>query len=339
MLQIASRAPLSLSLNSQPHALLPTGNSVPVSSEAFYTWIALACADKGFFPGAPQLGQLIRHLDAIAFNDKRYEDIHLRALKTGPASYKFDLDNFANHVIELTASGWKVASDFDTRFHRPDSSFHYLYPDRVKPKFHHCLQRLFHLDSEKSKALTQWMIQALLPGNTPPALILTGKARHEAAEKIRGIIDPTVCPIQALPTTTRQLGRLALTNLILAFSINSPLTKVRLAALNEIRIGMMVELRQVNKHRDPISVRIQRPLIISTAESFPLHEGQLEIEINQAEIADRSQYLTSLLNAAAVAIASLEVTPSMIIELESAAAPVPEPPEVVIQPKGPFPKT
>ena len=325
MLQIAAGATLSLSQHNQPHALLPTGNSVPLASEPFYSWLSQALSEKGFNPSASQLGHLTRQLDAQAHNHPRYEQIHFRAVKTAPKSYKFDLNNSGCQVIELTPSGWKVDIDFETRIFRPDASLPYLYPERVKPKFHQCLEKLFHLKTETAKHLTAWIIQALLPGETPAALVITGKARHQAAEKIRTMIDPNVCPIQAMPGTIRQLGRLAISNSIMAFSIGHQLTPNRLAALNELRTGLMVELRQVSKHRDPISAFVQRPVILSTEKVQKIHEGQLEIEINDAEAMDRAHLLASLFNAAVVALEDLEERPVIVVELELEAPEIPPP--------------
>ena len=163
------------------------------------------------------------------------------------------------------------------------------------------------------------MIQALLPGETPPALVITGKARHKAAEKIRTVLDPMICPVHAMPATTRQLGRLALSNRIMAFSVGHQLSKTRLAALNELRTGMMVELRQVTKHRDPIAEHIQRPIILSTEKLQLIHEGQLEIVIDEAETMNRAHVFTALLTVAVLAIAEMQDRPVRVIELEREA--------------------
>ena len=105
----------------------------------------------------------------------------------------------------------------------------------------------------------------------------------------------------------------------MAFSTSLQLTSNRIAALNELRTGMMVQLPQVNKHRDPIFAQVQRPIILSTEKVQTLHEGQLEIEVNEVAVMDRSQLLTSLWNAAARLLSKIEEPQPRIIELESAA--------------------
>ena len=55
MLEIAQAAPVLLSNNNQPHALLPFGNAVPLHSEAFYSWLSLALSEKGYTPAAGQI--------------------------------------------------------------------------------------------------------------------------------------------------------------------------------------------------------------------------------------------------------------------------------------------
>ena len=93
MFQVATRAPLSLSQLLQPHALLPTGNSVPLSSEAYYTLISSALDAKGIRPSASQLGHLIRQLNSHATSSQRYETINLRVSHPAPQTYAIDLAN------------------------------------------------------------------------------------------------------------------------------------------------------------------------------------------------------------------------------------------------------
>ena len=101
----------------------------------------------------------------------------------------------------------------------------------------------------------------------------------------------------------------------------------RLASLNEIREGSIVELPQVARARDPLSAQLQCAIILSTEELQTIHEGQLEIEINSAHLlTDRSKMLTSLLNAAVFYLKDKEVTPIQILELVS-SAPFTDPPK------------
>ena len=80
MFQVDTRAPLSLSQLLQSHALLPTGNSVPLASKAYYPWISSALDAKGI-----QLGHLIRHLS------HGYETINLRIAHPSPQIHIIDL--------------------------------------------------------------------------------------------------------------------------------------------------------------------------------------------------------------------------------------------------------
>ena len=319
MLQVAARAPLSLSTSNQPHALLPTGNSVPLASEAFYTWISLALAENGFHPGASQLGHLIRQLDAEAHLTNRFESIHLRSLKTAPESYKFDLATPSCEVIELTSKGWSITSDFDTRFFRPDGSIPFPHPDRIKNKFHDCLEKLLHLPSEKAKLLATWCIHALLPDKTPPPLIITGKERLDATAKLRALLDPAMCPMQLVPSTTQKLVRLALTNKVMVFNLNDDLTKKKIKTLNSLRTGLLVELKQMSKHRDPVTYIVQRPVIITAEEAPEIHAEQLAIEVNETGMVDIAQLFAALLTAASKAIPNLEAKPKAILELQRSA--------------------
>ena len=332
MLQAAARAPLARSLNNQPHALLPNANWVPLASEAFYTWITQACLENGILPGPSQLGHLIRQLDATAHLSQRFQQINLRSVKSNSNSFTLDLDHVLGEVIELNADGWRVAIDFQIPFYRPDSYCPHLPPIKVKTKLPTAIEQLFHLDKEKARALTTWLIEAMLATQSPPALIITGKARIEAAEKLRGIIDPMICPLLAVPSTGKALGRLALTNRVMAFSIFKTLSPAKIEALNEIRTGMIVPLQQVNRRRDPIFEKVTRPIIVSAEEAIQIHDGQLTLEINQAQSIEKSEILGALLNAAVSAIRKMQAPKTRQVILELAAGNPIDSPAVILQP-------
>ena len=325
MLEIAAAAPLLLSQNSQPHALLPTGNSVPLHSEAFYSWLLLALADKGYTPTPLQISFLLRRLDAQAHTRPFTESVHLRTAKTAPREFKVEFSTISMESIEITANTWRIEPDFDTRFYNPESSLLFERPEPIKDPLPTCLAKLFHLPSDKSRELSRWLAHALLGTLALPALILTGKQRQQTALKLRTLLDPSTSPILELPRTSRDLGRLALTNNVMVFSIYTHLPKGKIEMFNQLRHGMPVRLKEVNKHRPPITTTVHRPIIISAEKAPKVHEDQLVIEVNEVGTTDASKIFAALLNAAVEAIAS-GLPEQVYVEFEAAAPTIPEKP-------------
>ncbi len=319
MLQVATSAPLSLSQHIQPHALLPTGNSVPLSSEAYYTWISSALAAKGIRPCASQLGHLIRQLNAEAMLTLREETINLRIAHPAPDTYTLDLANASSEVINISADGWKVTTDFDTRFHRPDNAIFFQRPVKVRTKLHQALENIFQLDEAKSKQLSTWLVNALLTRRIPPTLIITGNCRHEAAAKIRNFVDPMMSPVHGIPNSKKAMGRLAITNRVMAFGMYKAITSTKIEQLNQLRTGMMVELKQVTRNSDLLTELIRRPIIIAAEEAPQIHEGQIEIEINHIALVQISEILAALLDAAVSQIRELHEHQVRQVHLERAA--------------------
>ncbi len=338
MFQAAARAPLSLSQCLQPHALLPTGNSVPLSSEAYYTWVSSALAASGIQPSASQLGHLIRQLNSQAMLCQREEIINLRIAHPAPNTYLLDLANPSCEVVQISADGWKVTVDFDSRFYRPESIEFFQSPVKVKSKLHQALEEIFQLDEAKSKLLSTWLIDGLLPNQVPPTLIITGKCRHAAASKIRNFIDPMMSPLHPLPVSKKAMGRLAVTNRVMAFGIYKTLSANTIEQLNELRTGMLVELKRVSSNNDPITQLIRRPVILAAEQAPTIHEGQLEIEINNIALVAKSDILAAILDEAVAQIRKQNEPEQRQVYLERAASSVPDyDPVEQDEPQGPGP--
>ena len=337
MLEIAAAAPLSLSQHFQPHAQLPHGNCVPLHSEAFYSWLLLALAEKGFTPTPHQIGYILRQLDAQAHTRPFLEPVHLRSTKSAPQLYKVEFSTISMEVIEITANSWRIEPDFETRFYRPESSFPFFRPEPIKESLPTCLSKLFRLPSDKSRELSSWLAHALLGTPALPTLILTGKQRQQAALKLRTILDPSASSILELPRTSRDLGRLALTNSVMVFSIYTHLPKGKIEMFNQLRHGMPVRLKEVNKHRPPLTTLVHRPIIISAEKAPKVHEEQLVIEVNEVGTTEVPKVFAALLDAAVQAVAQSLPEP-FFVELED-AAPVRKPLEPPSKPEdsGPAP--
>ena len=114
-----------------------------------------------------------------------------------------------------------------------------------------------------------------------------------------------------------QLAQLGITNTVLAFSMYSKLSESKIEAINKIRTGTEVVLKDVNKRAPQLRQTMQRPIMISAVVAPFIHEGQLQIEVNETELADAPRVLAALLNAAVKAIQVMSDVPKPPIELHA----------------------
>ena len=108
---------------------------------------------------------------------------------------------------------------------------------------------MLKLPKDESKTIAKWLVSAFLPEETAPALIITGKARHEVTKKLRQLLDPVANAMLEIP----------------------PAGKID--AINKIRTGTEVVLKDASKLRPPIRQSMQRPVIISAHVAPKIHEG------------------------------------------------------------------
>ena len=293
---VAARTQLFLSPDNQPHATLPSGAATPIYSEDFFTFLNSLADEKQIdIPNAVKLGFALRKLDAQAHASRRLQPVPLRTFQPDPRTLLLDLqDNF--DAVELTRKSWKITSNLDTNFLRPALNLPLPATEKPQHDLPTYLSQMFRLQPGPALEIANWLATAMLPDSQPPILVITGEARDEAAEKLRKIIDPVPQPLFPLPHIAGQLGQLALTNRVLAFAAYGNITKSKQTALDRLRKGMMVPLKETNKRRGAIFTKVARPIIIATEKSVEISRHQINIEINYAGPGDHPQILGALLN-------------------------------------------
>lgn len=293
---VAGRTQLFLSPDNQSHATLPSGAATPIYSEDFFTFLNALADDRQIdIPNAVKLGFALRKLDARAHASQRVQPVPLRTFQPDPQTLLIDLhDNF--DAVELTRKSWKITSNLDTQFVRPSLNLPLPSPEPPLHDLPTYLTRIFQLQPGPALEIANWLATAMLPDSHPPILVITGEARYQAAEKLRKIIDPVPQPLFPLPHTAGQLGQLALTNRVLAFAAYGGISKSKQAALDRLRAGTMVPLKETNKRRGAIFTKVARPIIIATETSVEISRHQINIEINYAGQGDHPQILGALLN-------------------------------------------
>ena len=292
-LDLAQNVKLFLTPDHQTCAILPNGTSVPLYSEDFFTWLLQASDLKQIpSPSSPQFSYLQRELDAEAHGTRNLQKAHLRIAQTGQAAFEIELDNFTHPTINLNYHNWTLTDAApESNFFRPTQNHPLPIPEQSPIDLPATLARDFTLSPETAKQLAEWLALAMLPDQQPPILVITGKMRDQAACKLRNLLDPVVHPLLEIPYTNRELGQLALTNNVLAFSIFKYIAPSKIEALNKLQSGMLIKLKEVNKRRGAIWSTVARPIIISAGEPIQISPNQLNIEINEANAEEISAHL------------------------------------------------
>ena len=292
-LDLAHRLNLFLTPDHQTCATLPNGTAVPLYSEDFFTWLLQASDHKQIpSPSSAQFSYLQRQLDAEAYSTRNFQKTHLRVAQTGQAAFEIELDNFTHPTINLNYHNWTLtAAAPESNFLRPTQSHPLPIPEPSGIDLPTTLALDFALSSETAKQLAEWLALAMLPDQQPPILVITGKKRDQATRKLRNLLDPVIHPLLEIPYTNRELGQLALTNNVLAFSIFKYIASSKIEALNKLQSGMLIKLKEVNKRRGALWSTVARPIIISAGEPIQISPNQLNIEINEANSEEISSHL------------------------------------------------
>lgn len=123
----------------------------------------------------------------------------------------------------MRSEHWELSHHLDAHFERLEDHSPMAVPEPTSLTLATCMEKQFPLDPLNAAKLAIWLAETLLPGYKPPTLVITGKAREAAVEKIRNLIDPVIEPIIETPSRAEELRRMVLENKVLAFSVNDPI--------------------------------------------------------------------------------------------------------------------
>ena len=294
------RATFFLTPNRQAYVQF-NGTVAPLYSEQFRGWLLTRIEALGLdWPSSSTLGRLLRHHDNILHTyESQIIPVHTRIAAENHTLLvdlqSIDPQTSDNQVIEITKDHWRITSSHPTLFRRPDQNLPIPTPAITKGTIVQHLMRAFSTTQPIAETLSNWLALSMIPTATQPILVITGKARIEAARLLRNIIDPVIHPLLPMPTTENQLGQMAQSNSVLAFDASPFISEKRKAALTRIRRGVPVRIREINKSRT-LYESIHRPILIAADAPIEIEANQLNIEINYCHQAPLNELLTALLN-------------------------------------------
>jgi hypothetical protein len=148
------------------------------------------------------------------------------------------------------------------------------------------LASLLNLSSQTDFVLVvSWLLAALRPTGPYPVLGISGEqgsAKTVLSKMLRGLVDPNVAPVRALPRDERELFIAADNAHVLAFDNISGLRPWLSDALCRLASGGGFAVRQLYTDQDEVLIDAARPVILNGIEDV----------ITRPDLADRSIFLT-----------------------------------------------
>ena len=179
----------------------------PLRSKRFQAWLRQQYYERTWdAPSPAALNAVLNVLEAQAQFDGPQRKVSVRLAEQDGLIY-LDLADEFWRCVEIGANGWRIAEDPPVRFRR--SAGMQPLPLPVRGGSIESLAPFLNLASENDFVLVvAWLLGALRAGGPYPVLAIAGEqgsAKTVLSKLLRGLIDPSVAPVRALPRDEREL--------------------------------------------------------------------------------------------------------------------------------------
>jgi hypothetical protein len=256
----------------------------PIRSKRFRGWLRRRYyeATGGALTGQAIFSELDL-LEARAQFDAPERSVHVRLAEDAGRIY-LDLADDHWRAVEIGPDGWRVIRCPPVRFHRKAGFLPLPLPQRGGSLEQ--LACLLNLSSQTDFILVvAWLLAALRPTGPYPVLAISGEqgsAKTILSKMLRGLVDPNVAPVRALPRDERELFIAANNGHVLAFDNISRLRPWLSDALCRLASGGGFAVRRLYTDQDEVLFDAARPVILNGIEEV----------ITRPDLADRSIFLT-----------------------------------------------
>jgi len=178
-----------------------------VRSKAFRSWLAhrFYVAREGA-PNSEAMNSALGVIEARAVFASPQRTVHVRVASEHGKFY-LDLADDQWRVIEIDAEGWRLIELAPVRFRRASGML--PLPEPASGGRIESLRPLVNVRDDDDFVLTvSWLLSALRPNGPYPVIALAGEqgsSKSTASALMRGLVDPNVAPLRALPREDRDL--------------------------------------------------------------------------------------------------------------------------------------
>lgn len=327
LVDIGSRAELFHTPEREAYALCPVGGhseaySISERGGGLRDYLILEYYRlKDQVPSSTALTDATGILRAKAMLEGPTRKVYTRLAWEGDRLF-LDLANDARDVIEISSTGWTIATDPPVIFRRPKGI--QALPRPVQGGTLDDLRRFINVQRESDWMLVVgWLVGTLKPYGAMAHLALAGEqgsAKTTATRLLRGIIDPNDAGVRKEPKDERDLVLAARNGLIVTLDNASRLSDDLSDGLCRLSTGAAISTRKLYTDDEEAFLVAKRPAILNgiieivtrgdlsdrtiTIELQPIAEAQRRTEADMDAEYDalRPSILGGLLDAASAAL-------------------------------------
>ncbi|HUX68642.1 MAG TPA: hypothetical protein VMV31_14235 [Terriglobales bacterium] len=239
-----------------------------IGSGKFKRWLAYRFYKK---QGKPPVTQAATDVVAVLRAKAEYEggqhDCHLRVAERGGSIF-VDLGAADWGAVEIDKCGWRfIANAPPVKFHRPGGAMMPL-PAPARGGDLSELRGFLNLESDADWALlAAWLLAAMRPKSSCPALVLTGEhgaAKTTAAKVLRALLDPTAAEPGGDPKDARDLAISAEHNRVMVLDNLSAIPQWLSDALCRLVTGGGFSTRLLFTDDEERIFRARRPVVLTS---------------------------------------------------------------------------
>lgn len=289
----------------------------PVRSKVFKGWLTRQYYEEtGRAANSEALQSTLNLVEAKAQFDAQERSVFVRIGGLDGKIY-VDLCDEKWQVIEIDENGWRVIDAPPIRFRR--TSGMQPLPMPLRGGSIDTLRSFLNVKSDDDFVLVvAWLLAALRDHGPYPVMVLSGEqgsAKSTFSKILRGLLDPKIAPLRALPREERDLFIAANNGHLLVFDNVSGLPHWTSDTLCRLATGGGFAVRQLYTDQDEVLFDATRPLILNgiedmvarpdladraiilTLEPIPEERRRPEAELLAAFDAERARILAALLDA------------------------------------------
>ncbi len=235
-----------------------------IESRAFSEWVVRVAFDAGLTPpNANTLKESLLLFGAWARFEGAEKTPVRRSGQRGGKIY-LDLGDARWRVVEVDCAGWRILEAHDVPIVRSKLMLPLVEPEGGGSLGD--LIRFLNMSDDAKKLVVGWALMALAGKGPYPILMLNGEegsAKTSQTKLLKGLIDPSVAPIRALPREERVLAVSARHSHALAFDNASTIDADMSDALCRVSTGAGLSARSLYSNEEEHTLFVKNPVILN----------------------------------------------------------------------------